>query len=62
MEEIAWYVFREDFNTRTIKPFNIFNHYRFRKDLCELKETLKKDPTIDTAKELKDLLMFHILI
>ena len=59
MEEIAWYVFGEDFNTRTIIKYNIFDHWSFRKSLCELREALKKDPTLDTAKQLKSELMYY---
>lgn len=44
LKDLKWYVYYHDFNGKKIKPFNIFNHGRFREDVeknlkkCETKE------------------------
>lgn len=33
---LNWYVYREDFNAKEIKPFNIFEHTRFKNEVINL--------------------------
>ena len=35
-ENLQWMVFRYDFNSRQIEEFNIFDHGRFREEVCKL--------------------------
>lgn len=58
-KELEWNVFRYNINKNTIETFNIFNHYRFYKDLFKLKKRLKKESDLDFIKEVKALLMYY---
>ncbi len=57
LKDLRWFVYHHDFNGKEIKPFNIFNHGRFREDVeknlkkCESKE--------EFAKKLKSSLMYY---
>ena len=53
-----WYVFTDDFNTKTIRKFNVFNSVKFRKGLLDIKKKLKKNPDLDIKDEIKSELMY----
>lgn len=53
---MEWYVYRHDFNKRTIEKWNIFNHGRFAEDV---KKLLKEDITKEEfAEKLKRKLYY----
>ncbi len=43
IENLEWNVYIEDFNSRCIKKFNIFDHYFFVEDVVQLYEEYKVD-------------------
>lgn len=54
---MEWNVFYHDINAHEITTFNIFDHYRFSKDVQKsLKQCTDKD---EFAKELKSDLMYY---
>ena len=55
--KLEWNVYREDFNSKKIEKFNIFDHYRFEEDV---KKALKKfDNKEEFAKEVKRDLQYY---
>ena len=56
-KELKWIVYRHDFNSRTIVPFNIFDHWKFAEDVeKDLKKYKNKD---EFAKRLKSELFYY---
>lgn len=50
-EKLTWIVYRHDFNSRTIVPFNIFDHWKFAEDVeKDLKKYKNKDEFADRLK------------
>lgn len=49
--ELSWYVYRQDFNTNKILPWNIFEHGRLNKDTLDLlKRKIDKETFADAMK------------
>lgn len=56
--ELIWNVYREDFNGRKIKPYNIFDHVRFNEDVIDAYRTYSDD--FETfSKEVRHSLMYY---
>lgn len=56
---MEWYVYRQDFNTRKIEKFNVFNHGRFRYDVQRLLDGEEVYVSGDTFSEkLRHLTMY----
>lgn len=54
---LVWNVYRNDFNSKEIKVFNVFNHYRFREDVEKL---IKSKPSYDELSEqLRKTAMYY---
>lgn len=57
MEEMCWYVYRDNWEKKKITKYNIFDHYSFNKDVCD---DLKKCDKIESfADRLKSNLMYY---
>lgn len=54
---LAWNVFREDFNARCIKVFNIFDHFSFR-EACGKAARKYKDDREKFTEEVRRSLMY----
>ena len=53
-----WFVYKDNFNARTIEKYDIFNHYSFDKDVKEIYKRYKND--FNTfSEEIKKSLMYH---
>ena len=54
---LEWNVYYEDFNSKTIKPLNVFQHYTFRDDVVETMTKAIERDTFD--KEIKRSAQYH---
>lgn len=54
---MEWYVYRYDFNSREIKRFNIFDHWKFREDVE--KDLHKCKVKADFAELLRKNLFYY---
>ena len=58
MQKMVWNVYYENFNSREIQPFNVFDHYSFSEDVKKIYKKYKDD--FDTfSKEIKSSLMYY---
>lgn len=55
---MEWNVYREDFNGKKIKTFNVFAHIRFCEDVKKYRKKYK-DSRDDFEKELKSILFYY---
>ena len=56
-DKLEWWVYREDINGREIKPYNIFNHWKFAEDVEKLmQEPLTKE---QFAEKLRRELQYY---
>lgn len=54
---LEWNVYLENFNSRTIEAFNVFDHFRFQDDVKKaLKQARNKK---DFAEEIRHALMYY---
>ena len=55
---LSWLVYNEDFNTRCIREFDIFNHHSFRQD-CIKNAKKNKDDMEAFVENLRRDLMYY---
>ena len=55
---LEWNVYIEDFNSKEIRTFNIFNHYSFNKKLIEIRDKRRKNKT-KFIEEVRKALMYY---
>ena len=54
---LEWNVYKEDFNSKCIKIFNVFDHHNFIRDLQKIHKKYKKKD--DFCKELRKILLYY---
>lgn len=59
-KKLEWFVFLHDWNSKDIRPFNVFNSARFYDGLLRIKKSMKKKPLDFDAfsKELNSIAMY----